>query len=594
MKKSWILQTKETRRFFSNSTWIPLRASDENKNGNINTVGYLSDFFGCGSVAFPPEQLDFVEKNLSWNSLGISYSPAPFAYKDGYYASIEQFQYYDKKPIGVNLVFVLRKPVIGGEIWTLNPDIVTALRLIKEGNNWVRPEENFDIVIREHFDENGTHSRIEIKREYLLDYLAARNLHLRISYYRQRVENIISIENSQYAELKEHTEERDGGQYSLLIRKINDIFGGNWAMLRAWRTDIDEDEDAPVMGPETNENTDYEQIQGYKGGYEGVQIEGEFWRDEWINHKGVSTRVRGDTDKSLPSFIIETDGSSSTSAQLNHEDIGRWLWFRPSVINELLNLRGFSLDWYTSETGGILSTSGYSTHFGLNRSDLITIYAYDVARLPAWEQRIWAAHNTAPEGKISSELLDAQVKTRPASTRAAEKIFFLAMDTLEDEFNASFKTLLFTHKINTCEGINLVSRFNCKDQASLLRLAKDLIRLFSDRLNVQELRKISTHRNKDSLGSNKLLENILAQRVGSDKARRTFSQIAGAYDMRVGDAHPTSSSIDSALKLAGIDSTKSYIRQGEQLILNFANSIYQIRNLLFETNSEHNPSQPKE
>ncbi|MEF9674448.1 hypothetical protein QNM99_30030 [Pseudomonas sp. PCH446] len=42
--------------------------------------------------------------------------------------------------------------------------------------------------------------------------------------------------------------ERDNGRFELLIRKVNDVFGGSWAMFRAWRTDVDEDEDAPVMG----------------------------------------------------------------------------------------------------------------------------------------------------------------------------------------------------------------------------------------------------------------------------------------------------------------------------------------------------------
>ncbi len=165
------------------------------------------------------------------------------------------------------------------------------------------------------------------------------------------------------------------------------------------KTDIDADEDAPVMGPETNENTDYEEACGYRGGFEGIRVEGEFWRDEWIDYQGISTRVRGDLDKNLPQFIVETDGTRLASSALNCEEIGRWLWFRSSIINELLGFRGFSLSWYTAETGNIQSTSGYSIHFGINSSDLITVYAYDIARLPAWEQHIWAAHNIVPDGK---------------------------------------------------------------------------------------------------------------------------------------------------------------------------------------------------
>ncbi|MCS6230361.1 hypothetical protein G3488_05735 [Shewanella baltica] len=581
MDQDWILQKKEARRTYSKSTWVPLRAALDNEHGNVKNLGYSSEFFGCGSVAFSPENHEIADK-LSWMDIGLIRTIGPYAYEDGYYSTIDEYQYNDKEPIGVHLVLELPLPVVGGRQWILNPDLVAALRLIKEGSNWVRPEENFVVVAREILDENGEQCLIEIKREHLLDYLAARNLALRLSYYRQRVENVISLESSDYAGLEDYKEERDGGRYELRIRDINDVFGGSWAMFRTWRTDVDEEEDAPVMGPETNENTGYESSQGHKGGYEGVRVEGEFWRDEWIDHRGTSTRVRGDADSNLPQFIVETDGTRLPSAELNSEDIGRWLWFRSSIVSELLELRGFSLGWCTAETGRIKSTSGNSIHFGINFSDLITIYAYDIARLPAWEQHIWAAQNVVPDGKVSSELLDSQVKAQPASTHAVEELLLEVMAMLENGFRESFDISLFTHEINRLEAIKHISRFASKDQASLLRLAKELVRVFSDRLNVGELRKLSTHSNKDKLGSNKLLEDILAQKVGTEKARSVFGPIAGAYDMRVGDAHPTSSKIGEALKLAGIDDNKSLLRQGEQLILNFGKSIWLTGKLLFE------------
>ncbi|EHH7506703.1 hypothetical protein J5T18_005325, partial [Escherichia coli] len=544
-------------------------------------INYTSEFFGCGSVAFSPQYREIAEK-LSWSNIGISSTIAPYAYEDGAYSTIEQYEYNDKEPIGIHLVFELPQPVVGGRQWILNPDLIAALRLIKEGNNWVRPEENFEVVVRENLDDKGEQCLIEIKREFLLDYLAARNLALRISYYRQRVENVASLETSSYVGLESYKEERDGGNYELIIRDINDVFGGSWAMFRTWRTDIDADEDAPVMGPETNENTDYESSRGYRGGFEGIRVEGEFWRDEWIDHQGISTRVRGDLDKNLPQFIVETDGTRLASSALNCEEIGRWLWFRSSIINELLGFRGFSLSWYTAETGNIQSTSGYSIHFGINSSDLITVYAYDIARLPAWEQHIWAAHNIVPDGKVSSELFNSQVKAQPAATYAVEEIFFDTMDMLESGFRQVFNVPLFTHDIDRSEAMKHISRFTSKDLTSLLRLAKEIVRIFSDRLDVRELRKLSTHSNKEKLGSNKLLEDILAQKVGAEKAREIFGPIAGAYDMRVGDAHPTSSKIGEALKLAGIDENSSYLRQGEQLISNLGQSIWWVGKLLFQ------------
>lgn len=44
--------------------------------------------------------------------IGISRSARPHAYADGYYSSIEQYQYNDKEPIGVQLVFE-HQPVVG-------------------------------------------------------------------------------------------------------------------------------------------------------------------------------------------------------------------------------------------------------------------------------------------------------------------------------------------------------------------------------------------------------------------------------------------------------------------------------------------------
>lgn len=401
MNEAWILQASEIRRPFSRATWVPLRASLNDEKGKVKEVGYIGDAFACGSVAIPNKHREIAER-LSWSDIGIGHTVEPYAYSDGHYSPIDEYQYNDKEPIGINLVFEHPQPVVGGQQWILNPDLVVALRLIKEGPNWIRPEEDFVVVARETVGSDGSHRLIEIKREFLMDYLAARGLALRLSYYRQRVENVADLKGSPYVALTEIQEQREGGRYELRIRDLNAVFGGSWASFRVSRTDVDEAEDAPVMRPETNENTAIESAEGHRSGYPGVRVEGEFWRDEWIEHQGNSTRVRGDTDQNLPHFIVNTDGSRKSSAELNDEDIGRWLWFRPSVVNELLGHRGFSLMWYTAETGAITSTSGYSTHFGINASDLITVYAYDIAKLPAWEQFLWAACNVAPEGKVSS------------------------------------------------------------------------------------------------------------------------------------------------------------------------------------------------
>ncbi|RKG37229.1 hypothetical protein [Acinetobacter sp. WCHAc060007] len=580
-KKDWILQTKEIRRSFNNATWIPLRASQNSTHGDIKKIGYIEDYFGCGTVAFPEEHMTLAE-SLSWSDIGIGCETTPYAYDDGYYKTVEEYQYNDKQPIGTHLVFSYTHPLTHKCEWIINPDLIMALKLVKEGDIWVSPLENFTPVIKEVLDDDNNHVLIEIKKEFLIDYLAARNLNLRVSYYRQRVENVESLENSPYKDLEDKNEEIDGGRFELLIRDLESVYGGTWASMRVWRTDIDNEEDAPVMGEESDENTAYEQGEGYIGGYPGVRVEGEFFKDEWIKHNGKSIRIRNDKNDNLPSFIIETDGQRVTSDKLNDESIGRWLWFRSSVINELLTYRGFSLSWYTQETGAINSSSGYRTHFGLNVADYITVYAYDIARLKPWEQHVWLGHNVVPDGKVSAELMLSQVNAKPANTYAPEVKLFELAQVLEQHFHEKYQLELFLHEVNKDEFFKNISRFASKDQPSLLRLAKELARFFSERLNKKALKQLSNHKLKNDLGSNKLFESILADKVGEDKARQMFGIIAGIYDMRNGDAHIAGSKITDAIKLAGIDDSQSYLRQGQQLIDNLARSIYFIIRRLFD------------
>jgi len=82
MNQDWILQKKETRRTFSSATWVPLRASSNNEQGESRNIGYISEYFGCGSVAFPPEHREVAEQ-LSWTNIGIGCSVQPYAYEDG-------------------------------------------------------------------------------------------------------------------------------------------------------------------------------------------------------------------------------------------------------------------------------------------------------------------------------------------------------------------------------------------------------------------------------------------------------------------------------------------------------------------------------
>ena len=61
--------------------------------------------------------------------------------------------------------------------------------------------------------------------------------------------------------------------------------------------------------------------------------------------------------------------------------------------------------------------------------------------------------------KVSSELLDSQVKAQPASTHAVEELLFEVMSMLENGFKQEFNVSLFSHDIDRIEALKKISRF---------------------------------------------------------------------------------------------------------------------------------------
>ncbi|QSF55660.1 hypothetical protein [Brevundimonas fontaquae] len=96
--------------------------------------------------------------------------------------------------------------------------------------------------------------------------------------------------------------------------------------------------------------------------------------------------------------------------------------------------RGSRLQWASAETGAVGAAEA-PLHFGLNERGLINVFAKDVGRLQAWEQRIWAAHSVAEDGGVSAELFQVQMMVNPADTTAPEH----ALPEMLGAFEATFR-----------------------------------------------------------------------------------------------------------------------------------------------------------
>jgi hypothetical protein len=588
--QEWFEMPDLRRRRFATAVWVPLRSSETILEvGKRSRPGFVEEILYAASVAFPLANREEAEK-LGWMDIGIRHSGGPCAFRDGTYKPCEVYQYSDGDDLGVDLVF--EQHVRGGHpnVWHLNQDLVLALNLLQENDVWVRPEEDYVIVARQRRDAENRVVAIEIRSDFLRDYLAARGMALRLYYYRQRQ---AVVDDASYLKWPEDglNDNKPHDRFSARVFTIGEDggpYGGDVAVFHMWRTDVDPHEDVPIFDRESDGNTDATSTRYTRKGPKFYRAEGELWRGEWIEPAERSERVRGDDPVDTTYFIVDASGARQPATALDSEDIGRYLWFDPKVILALSERRGGGLAWYTRDTGSVWCSEGYRVHFGSNRLSLITVYAYDVAKLPLWQQRIWAGHNIAPDGAVSAELLDAQMRGVPARTRSAEKALPKLMDGLDAVFEQWVGSPLFRHHEATAEILRTVHRFRAVDRSGLLALAKDVARLTADRIDLGTLRKIISPPKGENWGSLKSLERVLGTLVPNDRARTILTPLVGVYGLRLGDAHLPSSEIDEAFTMVGIDPTVPFIEQGRIMLERTADVLFEIGQTL---SSALNPRQ---
>lgn len=575
---------KLRKRRFADAVWIPLRASQsEESRFDYGHAGYVETFFGAGSVAIPLSKRAEGD-DLSWMDIGLIHYQGVVAGEKGY-KPVHVYSNDDITELGTELV--LEQDVGGNvpKVWHLNQDLVFALRLYREADTWVCPSEDFVDVVHLRRDQKGRPTLLEIRAEFLRDYLAARQMALRIASYRSHK---AVLEDATHIKWPDEDQDVDGGRLSTRVIEIHEgghPYGEAIAVFHASRTDVDPAEDVPEMGPPTNGNVESKSWEVRNKGRKLYHVEGEFWRDEWIEPAPSSPRVRGDEPSSTVSYVVDASGKRMSSAELDNEDIGRWLWFAPAVIPALVNRRAGSLIWHTLETGGVRASTDYShTHFGINEKNLITVYAYDVAKLPQWQQRIWAGYNVSPDGKVSAELLASQAEAKPAKTKAPEALIPILREHLNEAFESRWGTPLFREHESTSDLLRSSHRFRAQDRAGLLALAKDLARLTADSIDVSPLHALAPLKKDEKRGSLRSLELALATMTSDREARQALSQLVGIYELRLGDAHLPGDKLNEAFRLAGVDVNAPPIQQGVQLLNALAQSFFAILKII-ETQS---------
>lgn len=579
MKQSWFEMQDLRNRKLDSSVWVPLRAQKSILNNiNYGNLGYKEEFLGHGSLMIPVSKKG-VTNDLSWSDIGISHSQGlNFVYKE--YLQVDLYESDNFQGIHLVLDQTFDNNFDNNE-WYLHQDLVINLGLKREGDLWVCPRLGYVEVARLERDREGGPILLEIKNQFLKDYLNARDCGLYITSYFSRDE---IFDNKNTLLWEDDTKVIKDGKdiWECRVLEIHEggfPFGQKVAISHVSRIDVDEDTDIPNMTSfPTDENVKSDFYEKSFQGNKLYRIIAELWKYEWINPSKRSPITLGQEENIDIYYIVDAVGNKESGNELKKG--GKWLWFKPELASTLLSIRGSSLRWYTKETGSISCSPSWGIHFGINDLGLITVYAKDIGVLPLWQQQIWAGYNVAPEGGISKELHSSQVKAEPALTKAPEAYFERVIKEINQASLRQFNIHFFRghESINTI--INSINRFRAVDNKGLFSLAKDIARIIADDINVESLQKIVIPPKGTKWGSLKTIENLLTKKISKEKARQITSSLVGVYELRHGDAHLPSSDIENAFCLIKIDRSLPFVIQGYQMIFECVDNLHVILDII--------------
>ena len=573
MNQSWFEMRDVRRRFLDGAVWIPLRAVSHLRDiGRPGYVGFEEEFFGVGTLAVPMGAMPEA-RELGWHEVGIGHDHRPFI-ENGVFVPSDAYVPASKRYEGVHLVLDQHLNRDEPNEWHLHQDLVLGLGLKREDDQWLCPGEGYAVVARLTRRPDGNPSSLEFRAEHLKDYLCARGMALCATSYRSRR---VITEEAGIVDWPEGSaaERSETDRWEGRVTQIHEggIFSEGVHVVRTARTDIGPEDDVPTVGP-TDPNIVSESYTIEPSGKQVFAISGELWRSEWVMPGPISPRVAGDEVEPDVTYIIDAPGSRKKATALR--DAGRWLWFKPQVINALSNRRGGGLSWHTRDTGSVWCSPDMEVHFGINELGLVNTFAKDVALLPDWQQKVWAAFNVGPGGGVSDELLASQVRVDPAPTQAPEEFL---LDGIQELNSTSFEKLgfaLFLPHEKAREIASRCTRFRATENDGLFALAKDLARLTADSLDRGALHAYLRLPKGDALGSLKSLERLLATRTTPEHARALLTPLVGIYDLRLADAHLPTSEIADALRIARVDPDAPQVRQGWQLLNSCVSALYGI------------------
>jgi hypothetical protein len=249
--------------------------------------------------------------------------------------------------------------------------LIIYLNLIHRGDEWLDPYRNEVVIKRLQKkdcieDTKHTLEKIEIKIDYLKDYLAARESGLFIAKYTSRR---LLFESPDQIPLKE---------------EFKDIPNGTWSFI----TSVDKP--------------------AFTGMFKGkiyceAEIRQKFWIEPFPEPKRWDAKKRSEFEGGVVFTLSDGTKKEYNVAAGDREDYFKLISFNPRVMEIFLNRLHFDYEEYSRETLGLKFPNGETFHAAINPSGQIQAWWGQIAQLSKEYQELLAPYSEPWLKKLSGD-----------------------------------------------------------------------------------------------------------------------------------------------------------------------------------------------
>ncbi len=352
--------------------YVTLAGFEAWKPDKFKNIGIYSEIISYRSFMIRQEQKEYAFESLEYSDMT--------SFESGYfdedqigkrrYIPSESWEHY--KGLIVEPLYVNREwPGLDLHYYEPSQRMVLYLNLMNVGDEWKDPYNN-EIVIRTLKEEeivNGTKhiiQKIEIKIDYLKDYLAARGAGLFIARYARRTVLFESPEqipmNSEYM----------------------DIPNGTWCFLSS------------------NDNSALRMVAPGKILGES-EIRQKLWIEPLPEPRRWDARKRSEFEGGV-AFTLHDGTKREYNVERGHkEDYFKLISFNPRVMEIFINRPHFDYEEYSRETMGLKFPNGETLHVAINPSGQIQAWWGQIAKLSKEYQELLAPYSEPWKKKLNDK-----------------------------------------------------------------------------------------------------------------------------------------------------------------------------------------------